>query len=64
MVRMRTKRTYKEQLISGETIVRGIEDPIVAHQSFKSESILVFMSIDPAKAASQRTGNSRSNVLT
>lgn len=63
-IRTRTKCTYEEQLIRGETVVRRIEDAVVAHQSFKPESILCFMSIDPAKADNQRTGNRGSNVLT
>lgn len=61
---MRTRRTYEEQFISGETIICGIEDAVMAHKSFKPESILLFMSIDPAKADSQRTNNKGSNILT
>jgi len=35
---MRTRCTYEEQLISGETIICGIEDAVVAHQSLKTRS--------------------------
>jgi hypothetical protein len=47
---MGTRRTYEEQLIGGETIICSIEDAVVAHQSFKPESIFFFVSIDPARA--------------
>ena len=49
---MRTRCTHEEQLISGETIICGIEDAVVAHQSLEPESILFFVPIDPAKEGS------------
>jgi len=56
---MRIRFTYEEQLISGETIICGIEDAVVARQSLKPESILFFVPIDPAKEDSQITNNKR-----
>ena len=61
---MRTRYAYEEQLVSGETVVGGIEDPVVAHQSLEPKSVLFFMSIDPAEADCQRADNNWSNVLT